>query len=156
MPSPEINALMQRITHLEGKLAALEQVIKVSGGSLAITVGGNMTITVGAGLTASCGQHFNLTSGQNLAMAAGMACNLTAGATWKATAGTGAVLYGRKDVLVQGDDKLELKSGDASLVMKKNGAVDLDGKDITLDASGTLTSKASRDVVMKGSKIGAN
>jgi type VI secretion system secreted protein VgrG len=40
--------------------------------------------------------------------------------------------------------------------MKKNGDITLKGKNIVIDGSGKITVKASSDLKLKGSKIGAN
>lgn len=62
---------------------------------------------------------------------------------------------GKKFALVAGDEIL-LKTGDASIVMKKNGDIQIKGKNITIDGSGKITVKASGDLIMKGSKITQN
>jgi type VI secretion system secreted protein VgrG len=49
-----------------------------------------------------------------------------------------------------------LKSGDASITLKKDGTIVIKGKDITLEGSGKINVKASGDLVMKGSKIAEN
>jgi type VI secretion system secreted protein VgrG len=40
--------------------------------------------------------------------------------------------------------------------MKKDGSISLKGKDIVITGSGKITVKASGDMTLKGSKIGAN
>jgi len=37
--------------------------------------------------------------------------------------------------------------------MKKDGTIFIKGKNITIDGSGKINVKASKDIVMKGSKI---
>ena len=68
-----------------------------------------------------------------------------------------------KNVLVEAGDQLTLKCGSATMVMKKDGTIAIDGKDITLngkdiavDGSGKINVKASGDLTMKGSKINQN
>ncbi len=46
-----------------------------------------------------------------------------------------------------------ITTGDASIVMKKDGTITIDGKDISLTGSGQITAKASKDMVLKGQKI---
>ncbi len=53
-------------------------------------------------------------------------------------------------------NELVIKTGDASITMKKNGEITIKGKDITIDGSGKINVKASSDVVLKGSKVTAN
>jgi type VI secretion system secreted protein VgrG len=49
-----------------------------------------------------------------------------------------------------------LKTGAASIIMKKNGDIQIKGKNINITGSGKITVKASSDVVIKGSKIKEN
>jgi len=53
-------------------------------------------------------------------------------------------------------DEIVLKTGSASITMKKNGEIQIKGKDITVQASGKINMKASSDITMKGSKIKQN
>lgn len=49
------------------------------------------------------------------------------------------------------DDELNAKIGDAKLVIKKDGSVTLEAKDVTVKASGDLKMKAGGDVAIEGS-----
>jgi type VI secretion system secreted protein VgrG len=49
-----------------------------------------------------------------------------------------------------------LKSGDASITLKKDGTIILKGKDVSITASGKINAKASGDVIIKGSKVSGN
>ena len=53
-------------------------------------------------------------------------------------------------------DAIVLKTGDASITMKKDGTIIIKGKDITNQGSGKINAKADGDIVMKGSKITQN
>jgi hypothetical protein len=50
-------------------------------------------------------------------------------------------------------DEIVLKTGDASIVLKKDGTITIKGKTITIDGSGDVRIKATRDMVLKGQKI---
>jgi type VI secretion system secreted protein VgrG len=50
-------------------------------------------------------------------------------------------------------DSVTIKTGSASLTMKKDGTIFLKGKNITIEGSGAMNVKASKDIVMKGKKI---
>ena len=58
-----------------------------------------------------------------------------------------------KTLAIESADAASLKSGDARLSMKKDGSVQLQGRDIALNASGRLEAKASGNVTIKGSKV---
>ena len=53
--------------------------------------------------------------------------------------------------VTQGEVNLTVE--DSSLTMKKDGTINLRGKEITLNAFGKINIKASSDLVLKGSRI---
>jgi type VI secretion system secreted protein VgrG len=61
-----------------------------------------------------------------------------------------------KKYLLDAGDEITIKTGSASITMKKDGTITIKGKDITLDGSGKINVKASSDVVIKGSKVTQN
>ena len=50
-------------------------------------------------------------------------------------------------------DKITLKTGKAVLVMKKDGSISINGKDISIDGSGKIDIKAKGNITQKGQKI---
>jgi len=50
-------------------------------------------------------------------------------------------------------DSITLVTGSASITMKKDGTIVISGKNITIDGSGAINVKASKNVVVKGQKI---
>ena len=58
-----------------------------------------------------------------------------------------------KNYVLDAGDAITLKTGSASISMKKDGTITIKGKDITIEGSGKVNVKASSDIVMKGSKI---
>ncbi|MBE0543997.1 MAG: type VI secretion system tip protein VgrG [Verrucomicrobia bacterium] len=66
-----------------------------------------------------------------------------------------AIKVGKSFVLEAADD-ITLKTGSASITMKKDGTIQIKGKDLTLEGSGKINAKASGDMILKGSKIAAN
>ena len=53
-------------------------------------------------------------------------------------------------------DEISFKTGSAQIVMKKNGNIEIKGKDITVEGSGKINVKASGQLTLKGSQIKAN
>jgi len=102
------------------------------GGNKSVTAGGNISESAGGKVTISAGGDGAVSSGKNLTASAGD--NFSAGAGKKATISAG--------------DQLTLTCGDATIVLKKNGDIVINGKKITVKGSG--------DVVVKGSKIDEN
>ena len=56
-------------------------------------------------------------------------------------------------LVVDAGGELAIGSGSSSATLRKDGTIRIDGKDITIDGSGTIQVKASGDVVIKGSKV---
>lgn len=61
-----------------------------------------------------------------------------------------------KKLVVTAGDEISLVTGSASIVMKKNGDIQISGKNITITGSGKINVKASGDMTLKGSKIKEN
>jgi type VI secretion system secreted protein VgrG len=61
-----------------------------------------------------------------------------------------------KQMLIDVGDEITIKSGSASITLRKDGTITIKGKDITLDGDGKINVKAGSDVAIKGSKITQN
>lgn len=102
------------------------------GAMAAVSVGASMTVTVMGGMSVSVGSNRSVTVGGNASESVAKKKAVTAG------------------------DEINLVCGDAQIVLKKDGSILIKGKDIVIEGSGKITAKASGDMVLKGSKIGAN
>ncbi len=58
-----------------------------------------------------------------------------------------------KKLLIEAVDEIKLVVGQASLVMKKDGTIEISGGNITLKGSGKINVKATGEVKIKGSKV---
>ncbi|WP_311031909.1 type VI secretion system Vgr family protein [Mesorhizobium koreense] len=67
----------------------------------------------------------------------------------------GAMKIG-KDLLIDAGDSIVIKCGSAAISMKKDGTINIEGKDISINGSGKINVKASSEITMKGSKINQN
>ena len=61
-----------------------------------------------------------------------------------------------KKINIIAEEELTIKVGKASISMKKDGTVQISGKDLDLKATGKINIKASSNVTIKGSKVGIN
>ncbi len=61
-----------------------------------------------------------------------------------------------KNLGIVAGDQIILKTGSASITMKKNGDIVIKGKNITMQGSGKINIKASSTVAIKGSKVTNN
>jgi type VI secretion system secreted protein VgrG len=142
------------------------------GGAEAITVGAAQMVSVGAAQMINVGaiQSTNVGANRSVTVAGGQTTSVGKSATTtigaddslKVVGGRSADI-GKDDALkiaknwvVDAGDAITIKTGDASITMKKDGTIVIKGKDITVDGSGKINVKAGGDIVMKGSKIAQN
>ncbi|MDJ0840174.1 MAG: type VI secretion system tip protein TssI/VgrG [Acidobacteriota bacterium] len=104
------------------------------------SVGANMSTTVGANEVRSVALNSSSSVGQNYTMAIGQQAGVQVGKNIGVSGG--------KKALVDIADELTFSVGNATVVLKKNGDIQIKGKKINVKASGTIT--------MKGSKIEMN
>jgi type VI secretion system secreted protein VgrG len=125
-------------------------------GSLAVTAGGQAAMTVGGNTQNSVGGSINTTAGRDVVVTAATDIHVRSGRAAKADVGQNLEMNVRKHAaLVSGDD-LSLKTGDASIVAKKDGEMAIKGKDINIEATGKISCKAASDLVLKGQRIVQN
>lgn len=150
---------------------ATNQTVKV-GANQSVTVGANQTtavggsqsVTVGKSKTETIAMASNEMVGVAKALEVGTAYSIVAGTNMSATVGgnSSATIaknssedVGKKKTVTVADE-ISIVCGSSKLVMKKDGSILLEGKDIVIKGSGKITVKASGDMVLKGSKIGQN
>jgi type VI secretion system secreted protein VgrG len=61
-----------------------------------------------------------------------------------------------KNFTINADESISLVTGDASITMKKDGTIEIKGKDITVQGSGKINLTADGDIVMTASNIHQN
>jgi type VI secretion system secreted protein VgrG len=141
------------------------------GGNEGITISGNRSESVGGAETVdvaksrghSIGQNDSLdvaknrsqTIGENSTTSVGKNATLSITESWTVSVGkdhkeqtTKNYSLTAKQIYIEGQDQIEIKSGSASIMLKKNGDIEIKGNKISIKGSG--------DVVIKGSKIGEN
>jgi len=121
-----------------------------------VTVGANQTTNVGANQAVSVGASQTTSVRSNASTTVGGDETLTVTGGRITTIGKDDSMTVGKNLIVNAADSVTIKTGSASITMKKDGTITIKGKDITLDGSGKINIKASSDVVVKGSKVGIN
>ncbi|HYN78856.1 MAG TPA: type VI secretion system tip protein TssI/VgrG, partial [Lamprocystis sp. (in: g-proteobacteria)] len=111
-------------------------------------IGENESRTVAKDETIEIGQHRKDTISKNV--------TIEIGEKRQTTVGKDDLLQVGKKFYLEAADEITLKTGSASLTLKKDGTIQLKGKDITVTGSGKIGVKASSDLVLKGSKIAEN
>ena len=120
------------------------------------SVGKDESITIGKNRTESVGENESVTVGKNREVSIAKEETLTVGDNRTTQIGKDDKAQVGKKWVVQAGDEISFVTGSASLVMKKDGTIQIKGKDITITGSGKIGIKASSDVVIKGSKIAEN
>jgi type VI secretion system secreted protein VgrG len=118
-----------------------------AGGLMNLSVGAGMSTTVGGGATVDVGGTSGETVGKDKTVEAGKNITITAGDKIDITAAKELTIKAKKG-LIDMSDELVLQSGGATITLKKNGDITIEGKKITIKGSG--------DLILKGSKISEN
>ena len=162
----------------ESKTVGANQTLAVTQNQ-SLTVGGNKTETIAINCAETIGVAKELTIGGLYQVTVGAAMNETVAAVKAEEVGASRTLavalnmsenvgknrsikvgdnssHSAKKIVITAEDELTVKVGKATLVMKKDGSIALNGKDIEIKGSGKINVKASSDVVIKGSKVGVN
>ena len=118
------------------------------GANQSTSVGADQSATIGANRTVEVGKDLKTVVAKNEVREVGEARTTKIGKDDKWQVG--------KKFYLEAADEITLKTGDASIVMKKDGTIQIKGKDITITGSGKIGVKASGDMVLKGAKIAQN
>jgi type VI secretion system secreted protein VgrG len=131
------------------------QVVAV-GAAQSISVGANQSTNVGANQSNDIGANQTTNVGSNRSIQVGGDQSTQVGKGRSSQIANDDALKVGKNLVIDAGDSVTIKTGSASITMKKDGTITIKGKDITLDGSGKINVKASGDVVIKGSKVGLN
>jgi type VI secretion system secreted protein VgrG len=113
------------------------------------SVGGGRSESVGGAESVTIGGQRDVSVGDNDSLAVEKKLGITAKEEFQLQVGDDAMISLKKD----GD--ILLKTGDATLLMKKSGEIELKGKKILIQADSDLTIKGG-NVVVKGDKVAVN
>ncbi len=121
-----------------------------------ITIAKNRTEDVGENEQVNIGKDRQHAIGQNETIQIGKNQTLDVAEKRETSIGKDDMSQVGKKYYLDAGDEITLKTGDASINMKKDGTIQIKGKDITIVGSGKISIKASGDMVLKGSKIAQN
>jgi type VI secretion system secreted protein VgrG len=117
------------------------------------TVGVNEAITVGAAQEITVGVDQAVTIGVNQQNTVGKNQTNTIGQERTTSVGKNDALTVKKKLTIEAGDEILIKTGKASIHMKKDGTIEISGKDIKVEGSGEINVKATKNITMKGQKI---
>jgi len=119
-----------------------------SGNNLDMASGSDMQILAGNDLNESISNDRSTTVGRDSSLLIGR--NLTEAVTQDLSMQAG------HNMSVRADDQISLTTGSAMMLMKKDGTIGIDGKDVSVTASGDINIKAAANVIVRGSAITHN
>lgn len=115
------------------------------GGLRSVIVGGLQSTAVGASLSEAVALNRNETVGGNRSSSVSKNDTLNVG--------QGMTVKVGKNLSIEAGDQVVIRTGKSSITMKKDGSITIQGKDITINGSGGVNVKASKNVVIKGKKV---
>jgi type VI secretion system secreted protein VgrG len=119
-------------------------------------VGKNETISIGKNRDETVADNETIGIGKNRELTIGKDGKLSVGENRSSSIGKDDKLSVGKKLHIDAGDEITIVTGDSSISMKKDGTIQIKGKDITIIGSGKIGIKASGDMVLKGSKIAEN
>lgn len=118
------------------------------GASRSITAVGAFSVTAGLSAKIKCAKSVGIKAQDNFDVEADKDVNLKSKKKTTVDAEDDLTIKGKKKALMDVKDEITLKCGKATIQLKKNGDIILNGKKITVKGSG--------DVILKGKKVQAN
>ena len=134
---------------------AKDETITIAG-SRSETIAKNESFAIGGARSAAIGKNESVSIGGARQVDIAKNDTLTVGSSRSQSVGGSDQLQAAKKITFDSGEEILIKSGDASITLKKDGTIILKGKDITLNASGKINGKASGDIIFKGSKVSGN
>ena len=107
------------------------------GGNVSENYKSSQTISVSKDLTETIGKNQSTTVGDNNTVNIGKDQSISVG----------------KNLIIDAGDSVVIKTGKSSITMKKDGTIQIVGKDILVKGSGKIDVNATNNITMKGQKI---
>ena len=126
------------------------------GSSQSVDIGSDQGIKIGANQAIEIGGERHSKIAKDVGTEIGGAYTLNVAKAGGLSFGEDCSQKTAKKLLIDAGEQITIKCGDASIIMKKDGTIQVSGKDVTLKASGKINAKASSDIIMKGSEIKQN
>jgi type VI secretion system secreted protein VgrG len=118
------------------------------GAAQTTTIAAAQTISVGAGQTISIAADLGETIGGNHTASVG--ADRTTSITGGDTTSVGKIFA------LEAKEDIAFKTGKASILMKHDGTINIEGVDITITGSGKINIEATGELTLKGSKVNHN
>ena len=126
---------------------------KTVGASETASIGTSQTITVGSNQSVTIGADQTISISNNLTESVGADCAETVTGGRTTSIGKDDSLQVAKNLTITAGDQITITTGNASITMKKDGTIQISGKDISVTGTGKIDINASKNITMKGQKI---
>jgi type VI secretion system secreted protein VgrG len=113
------------------------------GGSFTTTCDGAVSVSASLSTTVEAKKDATVKTDKNLVLDAGLDVTQKSGKKTIIAAGDDLAIKTDKKALISAADELTIKVGEARIVLKKNGDISINGKDLNLKGSGAVTTKGS-------------
>jgi type VI secretion system secreted protein VgrG len=123
------------------------------GAAQEITVGAAQTVTVGAAQAITVGANQSTNVGANQSNTIGSNQTDQVGGDRSTSVGKNDSLSVGKVLTIDAGNEITITTGKASIHMKKDGTIEISGKNITINGSGKIDVTASKNVTLQGQKI---
>jgi type VI secretion system secreted protein VgrG len=107
-----------------------------AGGNISEKAGKNISVNAGGNISESAGKNFSCDAKKDVGVKAGKKMVLSSGDDFG--------IAGKKKGVIEIKDQLTIKVGKASITLKKNGDITIDGKNINMKGSGNIIMKAKK------------
>ena len=114
------------------------------GAAMNETIGGLKAEVIGAAKIVAVGASSSENVGINKSVEAGKDIDVESGKKMSLTSGDDFSIDGHKKGVIEIKDQLTIKVGSASITLKKNGDITIDGKTINVKGSGNIVMKAKK------------
>ena len=114
------------------------------GAAKAEEIGAAKSVNVGADSSENVGKNKSVDAGDNISESAGKNVSIQSGKQMSLTSGDNFSISGNKNGIIEIKDQLTIKVGKATITLKKNGDITIDGKTINVKGSGNIVMKAQK------------
>jgi type VI secretion system secreted protein VgrG len=121
-----------------------------------VTITESRTLEIGKNDKVKVGTDKSEEIGQNLKFSVGKSGDVSFGENLKEQISKKGSLSVGKEYVIDVGESFTLKCGDASITLKKDGTIEIKGKNISLQGSGMVDIKASGNMTIKGSMVAIN
>ena len=132
----------------------MDQAVREVGANAYDTVGGTMSIITGNDYWLTASDDYALTALGDATFLLGNHAQVDVGGDYDLDVTGNAALQLGRTVVATADDSLSVASGAASILLKRDGSITIEGKDINLKGSGKITTKAADFAISSDSSIG--